>query len=126
MKDLQQELDLTYLFIAHDLSVVDFISDRIGVMYLGKLVEVGERDAVIQNPQHPYTKALLSAVPVPDPKAKRERIVLEGDLPSPSNPPSGCPFHTRCPFAFDRCKAEVPELQTSGTGQTAACHLLDQ
>ncbi|QST01204.1 dipeptide ABC transporter ATP-binding protein [Pontibacillus sp. ALD_SL1] len=127
LKDLQDEFDLTYLFIAHDLSVVDFISDRIGVMYLGKLVEIGDRESIIQNPQHPYTKALLSAVPVPDPRAKRERIVLEGDLPSPSNPPSGCPFHTRCPFAWDRCVNETPELQTAETtGHTAACHLLDE
>ncbi|WP_345241038.1 dipeptide ABC transporter ATP-binding protein [Pontibacillus salipaludis] len=127
LKDLQDEFDLTYLFIAHDLSVVDFISDRIGVMYLGKLVEIGDRESIIQNPQHPYTRALLSAVPVPDPRAKRERIVLEGDLPSPSNPPSGCPFHTRCPFAWDRCTNETPELQTAETtGHTAACHLLDE
>ncbi|MCD5322269.1 MULTISPECIES: ABC transporter ATP-binding protein [Pontibacillus] len=126
LKDLQDEFDLTYLFIAHDLSVVDFISDRIGVMYLGKLVEVGDRESIIQNPQHPYTRALLSAVPVPDPRAKRERIVLEGDLPSPSNPPSGCPFHTRCPFAWERCVNETPQLQTAETtGHTAACHLLD-
>ncbi|GGD12257.1 ABC transporter ATP-binding protein [Pontibacillus salipaludis] len=127
LKDLQDEFDLTYLFIAHDLSVVDFISDRIGVMYLGKLVEIGDRESIIQNPQHPYTRALLSAVPVPDPRAKRERIVLEGDLPSPSNPPSGCPFHTRCPFAWDRCASETPQLQTAETtGHTAACHLLDE
>ncbi|WP_226584616.1 ABC transporter ATP-binding protein [Halobacillus litoralis] len=126
LKDLQDEFDLTYLFIAHDLSVVDFISDRIAVMYLGNIVEIGERDDVIQNPQHPYTKALLSAVPVPDPRAKRERIVLEGDLPSPSNPPSGCPFHTRCPFAWDRCKNEVPKLQRGKeSSQLASCHLLD-
>lgn len=127
LKDLQDEFDLTYLFIAHDLSVVNFISDRIGVMYLGKLVEIGDRESIIRNPQHPYTRALLSAVPVPDPRAKRERIVLEGDLPSPANPPSGCPFHTRCPFAWDRCKNETPELQTAETtGHTAACHLLDE
>lgn len=127
LKDLQDEFDLTYLFIAHDLSVVDFISDRIGVMYLGKLVEIGDRESIIQNPQHPYTRALLSAVPVPDPRAKRERIVLEGDLPSPANPPSGCPFHTRCPFAWDRCTKETPKLQTAETtGHTAACHLLDE
>ena len=126
LKDLQDEFGLTYLFIAHDLSVVDFISDRIGVMYLGKLVEIGTRDSIIHHPQHPYTQALLSAVPTPDLNAQRERIVLKGDIPSPADHPSGCPFHTRCPFAWERCRTEVPHLQTGAHGQQAACHLLDE
>ncbi|KGX92957.1 peptide ABC transporter substrate-binding protein [Pontibacillus halophilus JSM 076056 = DSM 19796] len=126
LKDLQERLGLTYLFIAHDLSVVDFISDRIGVMYLGHLVEEGTREELIENPKHPYTKALLSSVPTPDPRAKKERIVLQGELPSPSNPPKGCPFHTRCPFAWSDCEIRKPQLQKSGTEtHYTACHLLD-
>ncbi|PJZ02200.1 ABC transporter ATP-binding protein [Bacillus vallismortis] len=125
MKDLQKEFGLTYLFIAHDLSVVDFISDRIGVMYLGKLVEVGDRDSIIQNPKHPYTKALLSAVPIPDPHRRKERIELKGDLPSPSNPPAGCPFHTRCPAVMDQCKTEMPMLSNMSEQHQVFCHLYD-
>ncbi|MEG7381669.1 dipeptide ABC transporter ATP-binding protein [Bacillus subtilis] len=125
MKDLQKEFGLTYLFIAHDLSVVDFISDRIGVMYLGKLVEVGDRDSIIQNPKHPYTKALLSAVPIPDPHRRKERIVLKGDLPSPSNPPAGCPFHTRCPVVMGQCKTEMPMLSNMSEQHQVFCHLYD-
>lgn len=125
MKDLQKEYNLTYLFIAHDLSVVDYISDRIGVMYLGKMVEVADKKTLINDPKHPYTKALLSAVPVPDPRIKKERIFLNGEIPSPSNPPSGCPFHTRCPIKVDKCEKVVPELLQKENGQLAACHLAD-
>lgn len=122
MQDLQQQLGLTYMFISHDLSVVRFISDRVGVMYLGKLVELAPTAEMFAEPLHPYTKALMSAVPQPDPDAPRDRIVLKGDVPSPANPPSGCAFHTRCPVATERCRAEVPELKTYGNRQVA-CHL---
>jgi peptide/nickel transport system ATP-binding protein len=127
LEDLQDELGLTYLFIAHDLAVVRHISDRIAVMYLGKVVEVAASADLYGAPQHPYTKALLSAVPIPDPQveATRERIILTGDLPSPANPPPGCRFHTRCPFAQTaRCPDEVPVLRplTSAPGHVAACH----
>lgn len=122
MQDLQQQLGLTYMFISHDLSVVRFISDRVGVMYLGKLVELAPTAEMFAEPLHPYTKALMSAVPQPDPDAPRDRIVLTGDVPSPANPPSGCAFHTRCPVATERCRAEVPELKTYGNRQVA-CHL---
>ena len=108
--ELQEEMNLTYLFIAHDLAVVKHISDRIAVMYLGKIVEYTDADALYQNPVHPYTRALLSAIPIPDPEAKKEKQILSGDVPSPINPPSGCVFHTRCPFAKDVCKIEIPEL----------------
>ncbi|CAM4331390.1 ABC transporter ATP-binding protein [Saccharibacillus endophyticus] len=122
MQDLQQQLGLTYMFISHDLSVVRFISDRVGVMYLGKLVELAPTAEMFAEPLHPYTKALMSAVPQPDPDALRDRIVLKGDVPSPANPPSGCAFHTRCPVATERCRAELPELKTYGNRQVA-CHL---
>lgn len=123
MKDLQESLDLTYLLIAHDLRVVEYISDRVAVMYLGKIVEIGEGGRIYAEPGHPYTKALLSAVPIPDPRAKRERIVTKGDPPSPISPPPGCAFHTRCPIAVGRCRHEVPELREVARGQRAACHL---
>jgi oligopeptide transport system ATP-binding protein len=125
LKDLQEEFGLSYLFIAHDLSVVKYISDRIAVMYLGRIVELASTAELFGNPQHPYTKALLSAVPRPDPKASRERIILAGDVPSPISPPSGCHFHTRCPFAFDRCWVEYPETRTTAEGHTVACHLVE-
>lgn len=125
MQKLQRELKLTYIFIAHDLGVVRHISDRVGVMYLGKLVELASSENLYAEPLHPYTKALLSAVPVPDPNFVREEILLEGDIPSPSNPPSGCTFHTRCPFAMDRCKQDVPQLEEIKPGHYVACHLYD-
>src|SRR5699024_3007513 len=126
LEDMQQELGLTYLFIAHDLSVVRHISNRIGVMYLGSLVELAESYELNKNPLHPYTKTLLSAVPVPDPEVsrQRQRIVLEGDIPSPMNPPRGCRFHTRCPYATDKCKEAAPEFKEHAPGHWAACHLL--
>jgi oligopeptide transport system ATP-binding protein len=125
LEDLQDRLGLTYLFIAHDLSVVRHISDRVAVMYLGRIVELAERGALYEAPQHPYTRALLSAVPIPDPalEAKRERTVLRGEVPSPLNPPSGCVFHPRCPIAVERCSAEVPPLREIRPGHWAACHL---
>ena len=130
LEDLQQRLGLTYLFIAHDLAVVRHISDRIAVMYLGKMMELADRAELYERPLHPYTKALLSAVPVPDPRveAKRERIILKGDVPSPMNPPSGCLFHTRCPVAVAKCSFEVPLWRNLGTPDSAhyvACHLAD-
>lgn len=124
LEDLQDELGLTYLFIAHDISVVRHISDRIGVMYLGHLVEEGKTEELLENPKHPYTQALLSAVPIPNPKIKRERIILKGDLPSPIDPPSGCVFHTRCPIAQDICKLSTPkEVRVSETHK-ASCHFI--
>lgn len=123
-RNLQETRGLTYLFISHDLSVVEHLCSRIGVMYLGSLVETASRDELFRNPLHPYTKALLSAVPVPIPKLKRERIVLSGDMPSPANPPSGCKFHTRCPFAVARCKEEAPEFRNMGDDHFVACHLV--
>ena len=126
LEDMQQDLGLTYLFIAHDLSVVRHISNRIGVMYLGCLVELAESYELNRHPLHPYTKTLLSAVPVPDPEVSRsrQRIVLEGDIPSPMNPPTGCRFHTRCPYATDKCKQAVPKFKEHAPGHWAACHLL--
>ena len=129
LEELQSEFDLTYLFIAHDLAVVRHISDRIAVMYLGKIVEVASADDLYVSPRHPYTMALLSAVPIPDPEieATRERILLKGDLPSPANPPSGCRFHTRCPFKqAQRCDTEDPELRTLSDGHVAACHYAEE
>jgi peptide/nickel transport system ATP-binding protein/oligopeptide transport system ATP-binding protein len=122
LRDLQRELQLTYLFIAHNLSVVEHISDRIGVMYLGKLVELTDRDELFRNPRHPYTQALFSAIPVPDPRLKRERIILKGDVPTPLNPPSGCRFHTRCPIAQAICSEQEPEFRDLGGEHFVACH----
>ena len=123
--DLQQSFGLTYLFIAHDLAVVGQMSDEVCVMYLGRIVERGNRQALYENPQHPYTQALLSAVPYPDPaiEATRRRVILTGEVPSPVSPPPGCHFHTRCPIAVDRCRTEVPTLRPVGGGHEAACHL---
>jgi oligopeptide/dipeptide ABC transporter ATP-binding protein len=125
MMDLQEELGLAYLFVSHDLAVVEHIGHRVAVMYLGRIVELADKDALFDKPLHPYTQALMSAAPIPDPHARRERIVLQGDVPSPVNPPAGCAFHTRCPFAFDRCKAETPELKPSADGRHVACHLVE-
>ncbi len=122
LSDLQKERQLTYLFISHDLSVVEHLCDRIGVMYLGSMVEMADKKAMFASPLHPYTKALLSAVPIPDPTLKRERIVLQGDIPSPANPPSGCKFHTRCPMASDICKQENPVFREAEPNHFVACH----
>jgi peptide/nickel transport system ATP-binding protein len=124
--DLQQELGLALLFISHDLAIVEHMTHRVAVMYLGKIVEMGTRDQIFAAPMHPYTQALLSAVPVPDPDAARARILLTGDVPSPINPPKGCRFNTRCPYAFDRCRTEEPELRQMAAKHTAACHLHDR
>jgi peptide/nickel transport system ATP-binding protein/oligopeptide transport system ATP-binding protein len=123
LTDLQQEFHLSYLFIAHDLAVVEHISHRVAVMYLGKIVEIAPRKAIFSRPLHPYTEALLDAVPVPDPTVRKQRRVLSGDVPSPMNPPPGCHFHTRCPYAEDRCRVDEPPLQEVRPGQWAACHL---
>jgi peptide/nickel transport system ATP-binding protein len=123
LKELQDKYKLTYLFISHDLSVVEHISDDVGVMYLGNLVEYGSKNAIFRNPKHPYTQALLSAAPVPDPAAKMNRIILEGSIPSPANPPSGCKFHTRCRHCMEICKTVVPETREFEPGHIVSCHL---
>ncbi len=125
MRDLQEKRGLSYLFISHDLSVVEYISDVVGVMYLGTLVEMAPKKELFKHPAHPYTQALLSAAPVPNPDMKGNRIILEGDLPSPANPPKGCKFHTRCPHCMDICKTEPPEYKDYGGGHFCACHLYD-
>ena len=123
MQDLQEQYGLTYMFISHDLSVVKFISDRVAVMYLGRIVELAPTKALFAKPLHPYTQALMSAVPVPDPGLKKQRIVLTGDVPNPETPPTGCAFHPRCPHAMDRCKSEAPVLRELDSGHQVACHL---
>jgi oligopeptide transport system ATP-binding protein len=128
LQDLQAQFGLTFLFIAHDLSVVRHISTRVAVMYVGKIVEIADRDDLYENPLHPYSRALLSAIPIPDPavERRRKRVLLSGDIPSPVNPPPGCRFHTRCPVAFDRCRVEVPALLTYAPGHVAACHWVEE
>src|SRR5207253_3690157 len=123
LQDLQREFGLALLFISHDLAIVEHMTHRVAVMYLGKIVEMAPRQQIFTSPRHPYTKALLSAVPVPEPGAIRNPIILKGDVPSPINPPSGCRFHTRCPYVFDRCRTEEPELRSTEDGQWVACHL---
>ena len=124
LEDLQEKFNLTYLFIAHDLSVVEHISKRVAVMYLGRVVEIASARDLYTNPKHPYTEALLSAVPIPDPTVKRKRIVLKGDVPNPINPPKGCHFHTRCPIAqLPLCSTETPPLEQDANGHWCACHL---
>jgi oligopeptide/dipeptide ABC transporter ATP-binding protein len=127
LTDLQKKMGLTYLFVAHDLAMVKYISDRIAVMYLGQIVELASSEDLYDQPQHPYTKALMSAIPIPDPEveARKERIILQGELPNPISPPSGCPFRTRCPFAMERCAEEEPAFREVRTGHWAACHLHD-
>lgn len=125
LKDLQREYDLTYLFISHDLSVVEHISDTVGVMYLGGLVETGATEDIFQDPLHPYTRALFSAIPVPDPEVKPERIILEGSIPSPADPPAGCRFHTRCSQCMEVCKIQEPKPRDMGKGHVVRCHLYD-
>lgn len=125
MEELQEQLELSYIFIAHDLSVVRHISDQIGVMYLGEIVEKAPTDELFAHPVHPYTKALLSSIPVANPEFKREKIVLKGDIPSPIHPPTGCKFHTRCPYVMEQCKKEVPAVKMVGTNHSVACHLVN-
>ena len=126
LKELQEKYNLTYLFISHDLSVVEHISDTVGVMYLGSLVEYGATSDIFRNPLHPYTKALFSAIPIPDPDAKMNRVILEGSIPSPANPPTGCKFHTRCAYCTQRCKEEVPAQREVEPGHYVVCHLFDK
>lgn len=125
LEDLQEKYKLSYLFISHDLSVVEHISDTVGVMYLGNIVEFGTTEELFANPLHPYTKALFSAIPIPDPEAKMKRIILEGSIPSPANPPAGCKFHTRCAQCMEKCKTQVPERKDVGNGHYVCCHLYD-
>jgi oligopeptide/dipeptide ABC transporter ATP-binding protein len=126
LKALQKEMQLSYIFIAHDLAAVRYISDRIAVMYLGKIVEIADRDELFANPKHPYTQALLSAVPIADPRKERarQRIILQGDLPSPINPPKGCAFNTRCPYVMDKCREQAPRQAEVARNHLASCHLL--
>lgn len=126
LQDLKRDLNLTYIFISHDLSVVEYVADRVAVMYVGKLVEVAETEALYRRPLHPYTEALLSAVPNPDPLKRSSRIVLQGEIPDPANPPAGCYFHPRCPYAQDRCKTDVPVLREIEPGRFAACHYSEE
>jgi peptide/nickel transport system ATP-binding protein/oligopeptide transport system ATP-binding protein len=126
LTELKREMGLTYLFISHDISVIGYLSDRVAVMYLGEIVEIGPVGAILSRARHPYTQSLMSAVPEVEPNAARKRVRLMGDLPSPLNPPTGCKFHTRCPLATDRCRTEAPKTQSVGTGHTAACHRLDE
>ena len=126
LKSLQQEMDLTYLFVAHDLSVIKHICDRVAVMYVGKLVEVADTKKLYAQPKHPYTEALLAAVPLPDPRARKERKVLQGEVANPANPPSGCYFHPRCPYAKEICAIETPQLQDVGAGHQVACHFANE
>jgi peptide/nickel transport system ATP-binding protein/oligopeptide transport system ATP-binding protein len=125
LKELQRDFGLTYLFIAHNLSVVEHFSDRVGVMYLGKMVEMASRDDLYKDPLHPYTQSLMSAIPIPDPTFRRQRVILQGEVPSPLNPPKGCRFHTRCPLAFDKCSQEIPPFKDYGKDHYAACWLLE-
>jgi len=125
LQDLQKEFGLTYLFISHDLSVVEHISDRVGVMYLGRIVEIAQKESLYEEPLHPYTQALMSAVPIANPRMRKQRIILEGDIPSPSNPPTGCTFHPRCKSCMEICKTEVPEMKEIKPGHFTACHLYE-
>ena len=126
LEELQEDLKLTYMFVSHDLSVIEHICDRVIIMYLGKIVEIGKTEDIFNNPKHPYTKALISSIPLVGKKSNEGRIILKGDIPSPVNPPSGCRFHTRCPFASERCSKEIPELKELGEGHKAACLFLDE
>jgi peptide/nickel transport system ATP-binding protein len=126
LQELQTEFDLTYIFISHDLSVVEYVADRVAVMYVGKLVELGKTEELYRHPKHPYTEALLSAVPKPDPRLRSKRIILEGDVPDPANPPRGCYFHPRCRYAEDRCKTEPPPLRDMGQSRLVACHFAEE